>query len=166
MIYLAAFCVTRSYFIFYIFFMLLSSPSKSFDDRRASTIHFIWSVSTYLEHFSLVHLFAAAVSSHVVLLPYATETVARLEEKNQPPPNTCPSQSIPFIMYSKNGTFFSAVRDSKSHDAWCTYPITWNRRKMPRFISFQWQNHEQTSSMPALTTRRNNKKWSHLCTHK
>lgn len=61
--------------------MLLSSPSKSFDHRRASTIHFIWSVSTYLEHFSLVHLFAAAVSSHVVLLPYATETVARLQEK-------------------------------------------------------------------------------------
>lgn len=78
LIYFAAFCVTRSYFINDISMLLFHRHRSRFSIAAPTRYCFIWSVSTYLEHFSLVHLFAAAVLSQVVLLPYATETVDRL----------------------------------------------------------------------------------------
>lgn len=65
--------------------------------------------------------------------------------------------SNPFIMYSKNGTFFFRLLEISN----CTMlgdRLAWNRPKMPRFIIVQRKNHQRASCMHALTTNRSKKK--------
>lgn len=166
MIYLAAFCVTRSYFIFFyavviavkvvlrsslehgtlhlICFDLLGAPQSSalicccrIESCGAATI---WNRNS-------------SSSPRKNIFPLDTTNTSSI--RHYPIHAQCPPYSNPihlFIMYSKKWNDFFRLLEIPN----CTMlgvRITWNRPKMPQFISVQWKEKKKTINKPLACTR-------------